>query len=122
MKVVKNTDSHDIEMPFEGTTYVFPQGKAVEVPDDVKSFLEERLPLSFNFGVTTLKKEKAEPVETYKTKVYTPESVYNSEIDMKVVKAKPTDTFQPDDAPASGTAEVDGTEWYGEGIQLDTLN
>lgn len=118
---VKNIDSHDIEVPYEGVTYKFIQGITVKVPEIVGAHLEENFPLSFNFGAQ-LQKEEAPEAETFKTKIYTSESIYNSSLDMKVTSPKPQSTFTPDETPANGQKESDGIEYYGEGVEVDQAN
>jgi len=106
--IIRNIEKHTIEVPYEGTTYIFPEGQIVDVNDGVGQFTIEKFPLSFSSGMQ-LKAKEAKPVETYKTKVYVAQKHLNQE------------------EPVSQTPKVEEIdnnteEWYGSGIQSDTLN
>jgi len=108
--IVRNIDKQTIEVPYEGTTYIFPQGQVVEVDDIVGKFVKEKYPLSFSTGMQ-LKKKDAVPVQTYKTKVYTVQSPRQQQ------QAQSTNS-------ESTITQIDSNDesWYGGGIQKDTLN
>lgn len=128
MKVIKNIDSHDIEMPFEGFTYVLPQDKMISVPDELSEFLEDRLPLSFEFkikpqkGAVPLVKKTKTPVMIQSQP---PNPLGETPIqDMKIMPVHPKATFgnPSEDLPASGVTDADGVSWYGEGIEVEGGN
>ena len=107
--IIKNIDRNDIEVAYEGTTYIFPMKQIVQVDDEVGKFTVEKYPLSFSKG-SQLKAADAKPVETYKTKVYMATQQLQREEPM--VNSEPAIT-QIDNSDQS---------WYGDGIQSDTAN
>lgn len=49
MQVIVNKEQKDIPVSFEGYDYVFDAGKPAQVEDDLFNFLQELLPMSFDF-------------------------------------------------------------------------
>lgn len=120
---VRNIDTHVIEVPFEFQTYTFPVGKIVTVSRELHAFLEDRFPLAFAFSPKITDDTPA--VESVKTKAVMPTKEEAKELGtdfMRIHATQPEATFSsPDGAPPSGHTDKDGVEWYGEGIQPDTV-
>ena len=118
MKAIKNIDKNEIAMPFEGNTYLLPMGGAFMVEDDLYVFLQERLPMSFDFKYKVAKDKPVAKVKSQRTPSLIPTAKDQDIIqeDMRVsAQAMPT---SPDITPPSGTVDKDGVEWYGEGVQI----
>ena len=118
MKIVKNIDVHDINLPFQGKTYRLQQNIPLAVPDEVFTFLEESFPLSFSFNQEELKAEKVKEVKTTKTKVMLPigsQALDEDTNDMRISSPHPKDTFGFND-------EIPKTpDWHGEGLEVDNV-
>lgn len=124
-KAVKFNDSEKIEVSFEFKTYIFYKDKPVLVPDNLHAFLQERFPLAFSFGAQLLKEKDLKEVEHFKTKSFFPDKEAAKELGndfMEIHAAKPDATFgTPDGLPAAGQVDKDGIQFYGEGVQKDTI-
>lgn len=115
---VKNIDSHEIVIPFEGTTYSLPKGKTVMIPKSLFDFLKERFPLSFDFEVQV--KKAAPAVKKTKTPSLLKRTQRVNE-DMQVIDTRPKEMFGGADiTPPGGSTDSDGVAWYGGGIEVET--
>ena len=114
MIAVKNVEGKDLEVSFEGNTYIFPKDTALFIPEDLASHLGEIIPLAFDFNYKPAKGEMLPKVRFNKTKSIYPEKA-EAEIDMKVSQGKmKADILEPD-------YEARGADFYGKGIEEDNL-
>ena len=124
MKAIQNTINKDLEVSFEGYTYMFPKSKT---PLLVENNLYEHIKGIWNKvfkDIKTSQKQMLKP-KRKKTPSYIkqePESTYSTN-DMRVTEAgHQVPTFKGvEGVPTSGTVDKDGIEWYGTGIEEETL-
>ena len=125
MIAIKNIEGKDLDIPFEGWTYHFPQGKIVLVEMELRDHLIDLIPLAFDFNAQTSKKKGYQAVKRTKTTAYIKPSPYDEEkgtADMKIGKEGQFPTFgkgNPDLTPPAGTTDRDGVGWYGEGAVIE---
>jgi len=124
MRVIKNLSGQKLEIPFEFKTYIFEKGETVLAENELADFLMERLPMSFQFREKH-DSEKVAKVKSFKTKSFFPSQDDEAELGtgfMKIKSVKQKSTFDtPDGLPVSGQKDKDGIEFYGGGIEPDTI-
>lgn len=111
MKNIINKEDKELKFSFEGTDYKFPNGKLVQVEEALYDHLKGIVPLAFDFNPKVTKKSVAMPVIKEKTHVAFTGGIFGK-------ASRPVSTV--DQTPQSGTADKDGVEWYGEGLENDT--
>lgn len=120
---MKYTDKEKIEVPFDFKTYTFYKDKIVKVDPKLHAFLEERFPLSFTFSPKVT--DDTPEVESRKTKSFIPnpdEAMEMGNQFMKIQNPKPEATFSTvDGLPPTGKTDSEGVEFYGEGVQQDSI-
>jgi hypothetical protein len=111
---IKNIEAKDLQLNFEGTTYLFPKGTVVLVDQKVVDHIKEIWPLAFEFNLALPKGKQVSKVKESKTRSvfgFQPTPVQ----DMKVTQAgTQRNTFVPD-------SETQGPDYYGAGIEEDKI-
>jgi len=119
-KVIFSPAENELEMPFEGTTYIIPPKKDVLVENEgFVSFLKETLPW------IEVKEPKREKEPYFVTKAKTKKTPVYREVkptsDFVARKIALEEDLGVDGLPPSGMVDKDGVEWIGEGVQKDSI-
>ncbi len=111
MHVIINKEQKDIPVSFEGSDYLFSAGKPAQIEDTLFTFLQELLPMSFDFKPDLKKLTKVDEVSKTPTKTVFPGGKFGA----------PTAniTRGVDELPSNGQIDKDGVEFYGKGLEDD---
>jgi hypothetical protein len=114
MHVIVNKEQKDIPISFEGFDYIFSAGKPAQVEDILFNFLQELLPMSFDFKPDLSKIKVVAKVQRTPTKTVFPGGKFG------VPSANLTKEVA-DDLPTNGQIDKDGVSWVGDGLEDDKL-
>lgn len=121
MRAIKNLESRDVDVSFEGWTYHLPKEKTVFLDDAVGDFVRDSWPKSFKF-VKPAKDEVIAKADKKKTPSFINAASNSNQTDMRITSrtGRQTPTFgQVDETPDSGQIDSDGVGWYGEGLKIE---
>lgn len=113
MHVIVNKEQKDIPVSFEGFDYLFSAGKPAQVEDDLFNFLQELLPMSFDFKPELKKITKVDQVSKTPTKTVFPGGRFGAQT--------ANITRDVDELPSNGQIDKSGVEWYGPGLESDNV-
>lgn len=113
MKVIKNIEGKELKFQFEGHEYRFEPGKILQVDEALYDYLYATVPLAFKWDVKLKKSAVVKKAPRVKFAPNFPGSRFGLK-SVNVAKG-------PDGLPLSGTTDRDGVDWYGEGLQVDSV-
>jgi hypothetical protein len=112
MKVIVCKEPNGFSYDFEGKHYLFEPNKAYKVEDNFATYLEEIVPLAFNFNPRLKEIDSSEEPQTQQiVNKYT-----NTTFGLNTTKTGNKEVVE-DIKPGE---DKDGVEWYGEGLTDDT--